>query len=111
MDTSTTQRANDRTRAMVRLRNLTIGTALAGVAATSGLGWIAANTDAGSIAKVASASSTTTTTTATSGSTSSDTSGTSSATSTATPTPTTSTSSTTSVSGSTGKAQVSTGGS
>jgi polysaccharide biosynthesis protein PslG len=110
MDTSTTQRANHRTRAMLRLRNLTIGTALVSVAATSGLGWLAANTDAGSTATVTSVSSTTTTTT-TSGSTSSDTSGSSSATSTATPTPTTSTSSTTGVSGSTGKAQVSTGGS
>jgi hypothetical protein len=100
MVTSIPQRTNDRTRAFRRLRTMTIGTALAGVAASAGFGWLAAATDAGQTTQVTvtgSASTTTgSTTTTTSGSTSSG---------------TTSTTSGGRVSSTSGGAQVSTGGS
>ena len=44
MDTTTRTRRDDRARAMARLRSLTIGTALAGTAATLGLGLFVAGT-------------------------------------------------------------------
>ena len=121
MDTTTPKRTDDRTRALRRLRNVTIGTTLASIAATTGIGLVAANTHPGTTATTAPVSATTSTTgstgsTNTTGSTStttgtSTTNGTSSSTSstsTATPSPTTSTSG---VSSSSGRAQVSTGGS
>jgi hypothetical protein len=90
---------------------MTIGTALAGAAATTGLGWLAAVTHPGTATTVANVGTTTTTTTSgTSGST-----GTTSTTSgavvspTATPTPTPTT--TTNVSSTTRGGHVSTGGS
>ncbi len=81
---------------------MTIGTALAGAAATTGLGWLAATTHPGATATVASVGTKTTTTTTgtTSGATVSPT---------ATPTPTPTT--TTNVSSSTRGGHVSTGGS
>jgi len=47
MDTTTRSRRDELARAMSRLRTLTIGTALAGTAATVGLGWIVAGTVTG----------------------------------------------------------------
>lgn len=47
MTTTDTGRAEARSRATRRLRTMTIGTALAAVAATGGLGWLAAVTDDG----------------------------------------------------------------
>jgi hypothetical protein len=96
MDTSTPQRTNARTRALRRLRTMTIGTALAGVAASAGFGWLAAATDDGGTQPVAAVDSTGTTTTPSTGTTT----GTSS-----------STTSSATVSGTSGSAQVSTGGS
>jgi len=93
---------------MRRLRSMTIGTALAGVAATGAFGWLAATTHPGSSATVTSVDkaivggSTTGTST---------TSGTSTATATASPTSTTTGSSSGGVSSASGGAQVSTGGS
>ena len=106
METTTTQRTSDRTRAMRRLRAMTIGTALAGVAATGGFAWLAATTYDGTTTEVVAvvpASTTTGTTTST------GTIGTSGATSSATPTATTS--STGTVSAASGQAHVTTGGS
>jgi hypothetical protein len=80
---------------------MTIGTALAGAAATTGLGWLAAVTHPGTAATVATVGTTTTTTTSrTSGAVISPT---------ATPTPTPTT--TTNVSSTTRGGHVSTGGS
>ena len=95
MDTPTPKRSDDRARAMRRLRAMTIGTALAGVAATGGFGWLAATTHPGSTATIASVESTTGTSTSAA----------------ATASPTTTGSSSPSVTSSTGRAQVSTGGS
>ena len=108
METSTPQRADDRARALRRLRAMTIGTALAGVAATGGFGWLAATTHPGSSATVASVDNATTggSTTGTS-----TTSGAPTATATASPTSTTTGSSSSGVSSAPGGAQVSTGGS
>ena len=106
MDTSTPQRADDRARAMRRLRAMTIGTALAGAAATGGFGWLAATTHPGSSATVASVERPPVSTTGTS-----TTSGTATATATASPTSTTTGSSSSGVSSASGGAQVSTGGS
>ncbi len=100
MDTPTPKRSDDRARAMRRLRAMTIGTALAGVAATGGFGWLAATTHPGSTATIASVESTTV----------SDHRRTSTS-ATATASPTTTGSSSPSVTSSSGRAQVSTGGS
>jgi hypothetical protein len=111
MDTTTAHRTNDRTRAMRRLRAMTVWTALAGLTATGGFGWLAAATHPGTTTTVASVVTTT-------GSSSSGTSSTSSTTAAATASPSTtssnsssSTTSSSSVSSSAGQAQVSTGGS
>ena len=55
MNTTDNGRALARSRANKRLRNLTIGTAVFGVAATGGLGWLAAVTYDGSSAGATSA--------------------------------------------------------
>lgn len=87
---------------------MTIGTALAGAAATTGLGWLAAITHPGTAATVATVGTTTTTTTSgTSGTT--GTTGGAIVSPTATPTPTPRT--TTNVSSTTRGGHVSTGGS
>jgi hypothetical protein len=109
MKTSTPQRADDRARAMRRLRAMTIGTALAGIAATGGFGWLAATTHPGSSAMVASVAATPAAGGSTTGT--STTSGTSTAAATASPTSTKTGSSSSGVTSSSGRAQVSTGGS
>ena len=96
MNTKSARRADDRSRAVRRLQTLTLGTLVAGVAATAGLGWVAAATYDGIATRVADADTTTALT---------DT-GTS-----ATDDASTSISSSTPVTGSSGSAQVSTGGS
>jgi hypothetical protein len=111
MDTTTAHRTNDRTRAMRRLRAMTVWTALAGLTATGGFGWLAAATHPGTTTTVASV----VTTTGSSSSGTSSTSSTTAAAATASPSTTSSGSSSTtsssSVSSSAGQAQVSTGGS
>jgi hypothetical protein len=88
-----------RARATQRLRNLTIGTTLAGVAASAGFGWLAATTYTGNTGSSSSSNAEVSTAT-------------SSAATSATPPSTSSVpSSTNSVSSSTGSAHVSTGGS
>ena len=102
METTTRTRRDERARAMARLRNLTIGTALAGTAATVGLGLFVAGTTATAATTTNRGTTTTTTiTTAANGTTT---------TTTATPTQSTTTSSG-GVSSSSGRGQVSTGGS
>jgi hypothetical protein len=100
MDTTTRIRRDERARAMARLRNLTIGTALAGTAATVGLGLFVADTTA-TAGNASNGTTTTTVTTAANGTTT---------TTTATPTQSTTTTRGT-VSSSTGRGQVTTGGS
>lgn len=53
MNTNDNGRAEARSRANRRLRNMTIGTALLGVAATGTLGWVAAAAGDGSGASIA----------------------------------------------------------
>ena len=53
MSTFDTGRAEARSRANRRLRNLTVGTTLAAVAATGGLSWLAALTHSGAASAVA----------------------------------------------------------
>jgi hypothetical protein len=107
MNSSTTRNKSDRTRGTERLRNLTIGTTLAGLAASAGFGWLAAATYDGSSLTTAAVTDTSTSTG-------------SSATSTANPTDTTGSSSSSSsssmpssggVSSSSGRAHATTGGS
>lgn len=110
MNASTPQGKAVRSRATHRLRDLTIGTTLAGLAASAGFGWLAAATFDGSSLKTANAADPSTTTLDSSiGSPSvvggtTDAAGDQSASSTALP-------STSSVSRSSRKAHVSTGGS
>ena len=63
MKTSDRVRAEARSRASRRLRNMTIGTAILGVAATGSLGWAAAGTPVGGTATSSSAATVTTATT------------------------------------------------
>lgn len=73
MNTTPARRAADRSRAVRRLRSLTLGTAVAGVAATGAFGWLAAATyhgtwtaaDAGTTTAAAADSTTTTDTSST----------------------------------------------
>ena len=92
------QRTEARSRANRRLRRMTIGTAILGVAATGGLGWASALTYNGALTQSAL---TAAVTTATVDNATQATSGTSSSTSTVAPT----------VASTTGQAHVSTGGS
>jgi hypothetical protein len=69
MKTTDNGRALARSRANQRLRNLTIGTAVFGVAATGGLGWLAAMTYDGSSAAATTVTAVATTGTTTTGTT------------------------------------------
>lgn len=107
----------NRSRATARLRNLTIGTTLAGLAASAGFGLLAAATYDGSSVNAANAAGSPTTTTDSSVQAPSSTSGTTDSTGgqslspSPSPTSPSSGSSTNGVSGSPGRAHVSTGGS
>ncbi len=106
MNDSTPRGKAVRSRATRRLRNLTIGTTLAGIAASAGFGWLAALTyDGSNLTTASTAGSTSTTTTSdstvTAPSTSIGTTGSSSG----------SSSSSSGISRSSGPAHVSTGGS
>jgi len=65
MHTPTRSPSSVRDRNLRRLRTLTVGTAVAGIAATAGLGTLAARNDAGQSAPATTSSSSTTTTTPT----------------------------------------------
>lgn len=96
MNRTPARRADDRSRAVRRLQTLTLGTVIAGAAATAGLGWVAAATYDGTETAVADAGTSAAVTDA--GTSTTDDSS-------------TSISSSTPVTGSSGAAQVSTGGS
>lgn len=113
MNDSTPRGKAVRSRATRRLRNLTIGTTLAGIAASAGFGWLAALTyDGSNLTTASTAGSTSTTTGSTSTTTTSDSTVTAPSTSSGTTGSSSGSSSSSSgISRSSGPAHVSTGGS